>query len=100
METDSSIPVRNQFSGMFDKFGDEVWDKWDDFLKNAEVDGKSKTGIMKYLLLIGKQKRLVIFRRQTKVCHGHFLTTRMDIQYCQPQTGSPCVRSRTLCGPS
>jgi hypothetical protein len=57
LETDSSIPVRNQFSGIFDKFGDDVWDKWDEFLKNAEVHGKSKKGIMTYLLLIQANRR-------------------------------------------
>lgn len=42
LETDSSTPVRHQFTGMFDKFGDKVWDKWDEYLKNADDHGKSK----------------------------------------------------------
>lgn len=41
LETDSSIPVRNQFTGMFEKFGGEVWDKWDQFLQKEEDQGKS-----------------------------------------------------------
>jgi hypothetical protein len=43
LETDSSIPVRNQFTAIFDKFGDEVWDKWDEFLQNGEDQGQSST---------------------------------------------------------
>jgi hypothetical protein len=41
LETDSSIAVRNQFTAMFDKCGDEVWDKWDEFLQNTDQDGMS-----------------------------------------------------------
>jgi hypothetical protein len=41
LETDSSIPVRNQFTAMFEKVGRNVWDKWDDYLQNADGDGKS-----------------------------------------------------------
>jgi hypothetical protein len=41
LETDTSTPVRNQFTAMFDKVGHDVWDKWDEYLQEADVDGKS-----------------------------------------------------------
>jgi hypothetical protein len=37
---------------MFDKCGDEVWDKWDEFLQNAEVQGKSSKSIITSVLLM------------------------------------------------
>jgi hypothetical protein len=41
LETDSSTPVRKQFTSTFNKVGDEVWNKWDEFLQQEEERGKS-----------------------------------------------------------
>jgi hypothetical protein len=52
LETDSSTPVRKQFTSTFNKVGDEVWNKWDEFLQQEEERGKSNKSLSISPLLI------------------------------------------------
>jgi hypothetical protein len=39
METDTSTPVKNQFTAMFNKVGKETWNKWESFLQDQQENG-------------------------------------------------------------